>query len=273
MVDEKPWSEYSESDYSIEQWHAACLIHQHEGAPTSKGQCKLPVKTPSGAVNRNGVHAAAAALSGARGGLNASEDEKAAASKALARLYSQLDETPPVALLRHFDDDDIRELFHYGVPGMRWGHRKNDSSAAEKPAKSEDAAKAEAFKSQARKHGVSTLNNEQLQELNRRLELESKYNQWLEKNPSLKTKATKFVAELLIEEGKTQLGMGKTDKNGKQEKSDLSKIGDVLKQAFGQGKGKKRPKAEERSQPKDRSNKKKKTSRRTPTPVYKITSL
>jgi hypothetical protein len=65
-VSEKPWSDYTKADYSIEQWHAACLIHLHQGPPTSKDQCKVPVRTPNGALNRNGVHAAAAALAGPR---------------------------------------------------------------------------------------------------------------------------------------------------------------------------------------------------------------
>jgi len=98
-ISEKPWSEYTKADYSIEQWHAACLIHIHEGAPTSKSQCKLPVKTPNGAVNRNGVHAAAAALAGARGGLKGvSAEQKSKAAGALRRYYSQLDETAPDSL-------------------------------------------------------------------------------------------------------------------------------------------------------------------------------
>jgi len=101
-VSEQPWSDYTKADYSVEQWHAACLIHVHEGAPTSKSECKLPVKTPNGALNRNGVHAAAAALAGARGGLKGvSADQKSKAAGALRRYYSQLDETPPESLAVH----------------------------------------------------------------------------------------------------------------------------------------------------------------------------
>ena len=29
-ISEKPWGDYTEADYTIEQWHRACLIHQHE---------------------------------------------------------------------------------------------------------------------------------------------------------------------------------------------------------------------------------------------------
>lgn len=128
-ISEKPWSEYSKADYTPEQWYKACLIHLVDGKYTSKDQCKLPVRTPSGAVNRNGVHAAAAALAGARGGVNAPEEEKAKAARALIRLYSELGEEPPPSLLKHADlnDDDILE--HFGVLGMHWGVRKDREHA------------------------------------------------------------------------------------------------------------------------------------------------
>lgn len=100
MVSDKPWSRFSESDYSLEQWHRACLIHLHDGEPTAKDQCKLPVREPDGAVNRNGVHAAAAALAGARGGVKASPDEKRKAARALLRLYRELEEEPPESIKR-----------------------------------------------------------------------------------------------------------------------------------------------------------------------------
>lgn len=103
-VSETPWSNYSKSDYTLEQWHAACLIHTHEGEPTSKSECKLPVKTPDGALNRNGVHAAAAVLAGARGGLKGvSADQKKKAGNALKRYYAQLDEDPPESLAQTVD--------------------------------------------------------------------------------------------------------------------------------------------------------------------------
>lgn len=108
-ISEKPWSDYTEADYTLEQWHNACLIHQHEGPPTSKSQCKLPVKTPNGALNRNGVHAAAAALAGARAPLKASAEEKVKAAAALRRYYSQLGETPPGSLAQSAIDDILAQ--------------------------------------------------------------------------------------------------------------------------------------------------------------------
>jgi hypothetical protein len=124
-ISEQPWSSFTEADYTIEQWHAACLIHLHDGPPTSKSQCKLPVKTPNGVLNRNGVHAAAAALAGARSPLKASPEQKASAANSLRRYYSQLGETPPDSL-SHNDHTALGDivLAHHGVKGMRWGHRK-----------------------------------------------------------------------------------------------------------------------------------------------------
>ena len=129
-ISEEPWSNYTKADYSIEQWHAACLIHLHEEEATSKSQCKLPVKTPDGALNRNGVHAAAAALAGARGGLKGvSDDQKTKAAKALKRYYSQLEEDPP------------ESLEHHGVKGMRWGVRKKEETSARDTARKNETTK------------------------------------------------------------------------------------------------------------------------------------
>lgn len=100
-ISETPWSDYKESDYSIEQWHRACLVHEHQGAPTSKAQCKLPVRTPAGVLSRAGVHAAAAALAGARGGVHASTDQLAAAHTALMRLYAKLNEEMPDSMMKN----------------------------------------------------------------------------------------------------------------------------------------------------------------------------
>lgn len=96
----KPWGDFSGSDYSIEQWHRACLIHLHSGKPTSKSDCKLPVREPSGTLNKNGIHAAAAALAGARGGLKASPAQKKLAARKLVRYYREMGETAPESTYR-----------------------------------------------------------------------------------------------------------------------------------------------------------------------------
>lgn len=98
-VSDKPWSDFSAADYTIEQWRSACLIGPSQ-LSDNKSDYKLPVREPSGVVNRNGVHAAASVLAGGRGGVDASAEDKANAAKALVSLYkNQLHEDPPDSLL------------------------------------------------------------------------------------------------------------------------------------------------------------------------------
>lgn len=132
----KAWGDFSESDYSIEQWHNACLIHQHEGTATAKTQCKLPIKTPTGVVNKNGVFAAAAALAGARTPINASEEEKTSAAKKLLTLYQSFEKDPPESLKKLAGET----LAHHGIKGMKWGVRREKTPATETPKTAAPAA-------------------------------------------------------------------------------------------------------------------------------------
>ena len=88
---DKPWGSISESDYaSPEAFCAACLIDMNEGGgPKTKDKCKLPIKEPGGAVNKNGMRAAAAALAGARGGVKAPAEMKRTAAKKLMRMMAE----------------------------------------------------------------------------------------------------------------------------------------------------------------------------------------
>jgi hypothetical protein len=99
-ISEKPWSKFGEKDFSDEQWYEACLIKPLKSEYTAKAQAKLPVREPDGTLNRNAVHAAAAALAGARGGVKASPEEKRKAALALIRLYRELEEEPPESIKR-----------------------------------------------------------------------------------------------------------------------------------------------------------------------------
>ena len=98
-ISDKPWSNFSESDYTPEQWIKACLIHMVDN-PKAKSDGKLPVKEPDGTINRNGVHAAAGALAGARGGVQASPELKKAAAHKLISLYRELKEQAPDSVYR-----------------------------------------------------------------------------------------------------------------------------------------------------------------------------
>lgn len=174
-ISEKPWSDYTSADYSIEQWHDACLIHQHNGSPTSKSQCKLPVKTPSGTLNRNGVHAAAAALAGARGGVNASPEEKTSAMKQIRGAYSKLGEKPPPSMMQSEKLKDF--LAHWGVKGMRWGIRRSDAELARASGSSSvDAIRArETLTSISRAGSLSAASDSDLNHLINRINTEKRY--------------------------------------------------------------------------------------------------
>jgi len=190
-LSDKPWSNYTSADYTLEQWHAACLIHQHDGPPTSKGQCKLPVKTPNGVLNRNGVHAAAAALAGARGGVNASAEEKASAARALIRYYRQMNEEPPPSLLKH--SVSINNLIeHHGVKGMHWGIR-NPRNRVTKTGSRKKTTRTHFKKSPKR------LTTQELETRIRRMETEKRYNELNKRDVS---KGSQIASEILTNSGK-----------------------------------------------------------------------
>lgn len=78
---------------------ASCLIDlTSEGEDPDKANCKLPVKEPDGAINKNAVHAAASALAGGRGGVKAPSDAKKKAAKTLCTYYAQMKEDAPDSL-------------------------------------------------------------------------------------------------------------------------------------------------------------------------------
>ncbi len=101
-VSNKPWSQISASDYAdTDAYCKACLIDLNPpGQDKVQANCKLPVYEPEGALNRNAVHAAAGALAGARGGVQAPPDARRKAARALVRLYRELEEEPSEAVRR-----------------------------------------------------------------------------------------------------------------------------------------------------------------------------
>lgn len=109
-----PWSQFTQADYSPEQWRKACLIHEDpaEGQDQyAKSLCKLPVAEPGGTLNRNGIHAAAGRLYA----VDAPADVKQEAAKKLVSLYRQMEDDPPDSLLslagvsraQYLDDEEI----------------------------------------------------------------------------------------------------------------------------------------------------------------------
>lgn len=102
-VSEKAWGQFSQSDYpDAASYCGASLINENTGPRSgwSKAACHLPVKEPNGDLNINGVHAAAARLAGAGGGVKASPASKRSAARALVTLYRKLNQTPPDSIVR-----------------------------------------------------------------------------------------------------------------------------------------------------------------------------
>lgn len=97
-ISDTPWSEFTAADYTPQQWRRACIVHLQPAQgqdPDTKGLHKVPVREPSGTINRNGVHAAAGGhgLPAVKG---APADVMMAAAKELARLYGEIgDPVPP----------------------------------------------------------------------------------------------------------------------------------------------------------------------------------
>jgi HK97 family phage prohead protease len=101
-VSDKPWSSFTNADYTDAQYARACILDRGPAAGPAKQRYSLPVREPLGALNRNGCHSAAAALAGARGGgIDATPEQKQAAARKLLSLYrTQLREDPPESLVQ-----------------------------------------------------------------------------------------------------------------------------------------------------------------------------
>jgi hypothetical protein len=100
-ISERPWGDITPADYSdAEHFCRSALINLNDGEPSAwtKANCKLPVFEPNGDLNRAAVHAAAAVLAGARGGVDAPASAKRAAARRLLRLYDELGEQAPPSI-------------------------------------------------------------------------------------------------------------------------------------------------------------------------------
>lgn len=111
-------------------------------------------------------------------------------------------------------------LAHYGVKGMKWGVRKDRSTAPvkvrtrtrpgqrvqatggqnQKP--SNDAIRASIAKQKARASTTDSLSTKELGDLVKRMQLEQQYAQLTPKTGSAKAK--KFLADVLVNVGKQQ---------------------------------------------------------------------
>ena len=110
-ISRKPWDGSQWNGKSAEAYCKACLIDLNKAdakTPTGKKRegkikalCKLPVYEPNGALNVNALHAKAAELAGARGGMKGvPAAEKRKAARKLVRLYRQVGEVAPASIYR-----------------------------------------------------------------------------------------------------------------------------------------------------------------------------
>jgi hypothetical protein len=97
-VSEAPW-DGSASNYSDTPAYCdACLVNDNSGPRSgwTQDKCHLPVKTPAGAISRNGAHNAASRINQLKG---VSAASKASAKRKLASIYrNDLKEDPPDVL-------------------------------------------------------------------------------------------------------------------------------------------------------------------------------
>lgn len=104
--------------------------------------------------------------------------------------------------------DDILE--HYGIKGMKWGVRRNTKELQRargkkqwEPKVSADAAKAKRSMEKAKKGGgPDALSNDELKELNKRLNLEQNYERLV--NDKKTASGGQFVKDFLVNVGKQQ---------------------------------------------------------------------
>jgi len=95
-VSDKPWDGSSANYRDAAAYCDACLVDTNEGREKAVTNCKLPVKEPGGAINRNAAHNAAARINQ----LDApSAIKKTAAAKLVAIYRRDLKEEPPDSLI------------------------------------------------------------------------------------------------------------------------------------------------------------------------------
>lgn len=101
-VSNAAWDGSASRFASTAAYCGSCLIDENPaGAEKTQDRCHLPIREPGGAINRNAVHAAAAALAGGRGGVSGSAESKRSAASKLVSIYRRdLKEDPPESLLR-----------------------------------------------------------------------------------------------------------------------------------------------------------------------------
>ena len=93
-ITRRPW-DGSASRFDDEQWRRSCILDRGDQFDTAKTRYAFPVLEPSGDLNVNAMHNAAARLNQA----NATGEQKAAAARKLRRYYSMAEEDMPQSMM------------------------------------------------------------------------------------------------------------------------------------------------------------------------------
>jgi 2'-5' RNA ligase len=103
-----------------------------------------------------------------------------------------------------WSDEADKFLAHFGVKGMRWGVRKDRSGGGH--GGSDDHNNATAARAKAKKGGVKSLSNKELQDMITRMNLEQQYVRLAppSKGAIIMRKGSQVVGEILIGVGKSQ---------------------------------------------------------------------
>lgn len=91
-VSDAPWSQFASTDYNVQQWQRACVIDTETGAPESRDRYLLPVKEPSGEINRAGVYTAASKLNDVP---DITPEQRSTAARKLLSIYNEMGEEAP----------------------------------------------------------------------------------------------------------------------------------------------------------------------------------
>lgn len=90
---DKPWGDFSQADYTPEQWKNAALI---KGEGDNKDDHKLPVKEPDGTYNTHAIAAASSRINQ----VDAPDEDKVAAAKTLMSLHGKMKKPVPPNVLK-----------------------------------------------------------------------------------------------------------------------------------------------------------------------------
>jgi HK97 family phage prohead protease len=106
MASDRPWSDFSPSDYSPDEWRAACLLDRGTGSESDMGRYELPVREPGGALNVNGLAAAAGRLDQVQG---ISPGQREGLARKIVQLYSEANMSPPDHLKEMVDAEPVSQ--------------------------------------------------------------------------------------------------------------------------------------------------------------------